>query len=76
LFTAGKDRSGAKTKAQPKFVIPSEAEGSGRETFTVTSSGSLDFARDDGYTASRCGRNIVRHLHAPPALMNSDIGSS
>jgi len=29
-------------------VIPSEVEGSRRETFKVASAGSLDFARDDG----------------------------
>ena len=26
--------------------------------------------------SSRCGINIVRHLQAPPALMNSVIGNS
>lgn len=26
--------------------------------------------------ASLCGKNMVRHLQAPPALMNSDIGNS
>jgi hypothetical protein len=27
-------------------------------------------------TFARCGKNMVKHLQAPPALMNSDIGSS
>ena len=27
-------------------------------------------------SASRCGINIVRHLQAPPALMNSLIGNA
>ncbi len=35
-------------QVRPLAVIPSAAEGSRRETFEVTSSGSLDCARDDG----------------------------
>jgi N6-L-threonylcarbamoyladenine synthase len=42
--------SGLKTAVRyllPKLVIPSEAAGSRSESFKVTSTGSLDFARDD-----------------------------
>ena len=39
-------------------VIPSDVEGSRRETFKVTSSGSLDSARDDGLR--HCGVLLVR----------------
>src|SRR5207247_9006680 len=44
LFAAGEDRTGTKTKARPKFVIPSDVEGSRGETFEVTSAGFLDSA--------------------------------
>ena len=30
---------------------------------------------DSRQAFSRCGMNIVKHLHAPPALRNSLIGS-
>jgi len=40
-------------------VIPSNVEGSRRETFKVTSTGSLDFARDDGVPSERAIRGFA-----------------
>ena len=40
-------------------VIPSNVEGSRRETFKVTSTGSLDFARDDGGPSERAIRGFA-----------------
>ena len=46
-----------RTRGDHELVIPSEnasparTEGSRREIFKVTSTGSLDFARDDGFTS-------------------------
>jgi len=40
-------------------VIPSNVEGSRRETFKVTSRGSLDFARDDGGPSARAIRGFA-----------------
>ena len=40
-------------------VIPSNVEGSRRETFKVTSTGSLDFARDDGSPSARAIRGFA-----------------
>jgi glyoxalase family protein len=40
-------------------VIPSNVEGSRRETFKVTSTGSLDFARDDGVPSARAIRGFA-----------------
>jgi glyoxalase family protein len=41
------------------IVIPSNVEGSRRETFKVTSTGSLDFARDDGVPSARAIRGFA-----------------
>jgi tRNA N6-adenosine threonylcarbamoyltransferase len=49
--------SGLKTAVRyllPKVVIPSEAEGARRQSFKVTSTGSLDVVRDDGIVNDLC----------------------
>jgi N6-L-threonylcarbamoyladenine synthase len=49
--------SGLKTAVRyllPKVVIPSEVEGARRQSFKVTSTGSLDVVRDDGIVNDLC----------------------
>ena len=61
-------------------VIPSNVEGSRRETFKVTSTGSLDFARDDGVPSERAIRGFaaptleVRNPEKTEKLLTENLG--
>src|SRR5205085_5753736 len=61
-------------------VIPRNVEGSRRETFKVTSTGSLDFARDEGSPSARAIRGFaaptleVRNPEKTEKLLTEDLG--
>ena len=61
-------------------VIPSNVEGSRRETFKVTSTGSLDVARDDGVLSERAIRGFaaptleVRNPEKTEKLLTENLG--
>jgi glyoxalase family protein len=61
-------------------VIPSNVEGSSRETFKVTSTGSLDFARDVGVPSERAIRGFaaptleVRNPEKTEKLLTENLG--
>jgi glyoxalase family protein len=61
-------------------VIPSNVEGSRRETFKVTSTGSLDFARDDGVASERAIRGFaaptleIRNPEKTEKLLTENLG--
>ena len=87
MFAARQNRSSAASKTQkvaPRFgegtaSLPPEPPGEDARVPHRSARGmDSSFGELDAYVPafSLCGINIVRHLHAPPALMNSVIGNS